>query len=505
METLRTVLTTLVTMHTRICLLCLLALGCGSSTPPGTSTGGAKPTGPPKGTRAASSMFHAGGAPRAVAPDGPVPNATAALGDPLPADLRTRTAGEDWPGFLGPTADGKSTEKGIIAPWPEEGLRIVWQRRLSEGYAMPSISRGRLFMFDRAGDNARLTCLNSETGEELWSFEYPTAFTDNYGYNGGPRCCPVVDGDRVYIFGPEGMLHCLKAADGKLVWKLDTAKEFGVIDRFFGAGSTPVIEGDLLLVQVGGSPAGSESVATTALKPNGTALVAFDKYNGSVRYKVGDDLASCASPVLATINGRRWCLLFARSGLIGLEPAAGKIDFHFRWRAPALESVNAADPVVVGDCVFISETYGPGSALLKIKPGACEVLWSDSGNNRDKAMQCHWMTPIHTAGYLYGCSGRHPDNAELRCIELATGKVMWSVPDLKRTSLLRVDGHFICLSEDGVVRLLKVNPMKYEEVSKMTLSGLRSPCWAAPILAHGLLYLRGRDRLLCLELIPGKS
>jgi outer membrane protein assembly factor BamB len=416
--------------------------------------------------------------------------------------LGTRTVGSDWPGFLGPTGDSVSTEKGIIAPWPKDGLRIVWERRLTESYATPAISRGRLFLFDRVGDKAKLDCLKSETGEPLWTFEYPTVFEDNYGYNGGPRCCPVVDGDRVYIYGPEGMLHCLKAGDGKLVWKVDTAKEFGVINRFFGVGSTPVVEGDSLLVQVGGSPEGSENVATTALKPNGTALVAFDKYTGKVRYKAGDDLASCASPVLATIDGRRWCFLFARGGLLGLEPATGKVDFHFRWRAPMLESVNASNPVVVGDRVFISETYGPGSALLTIKPGACEEVWTDAGRPRDKSMQCHWMTPIHVDGYLYGCSGRHPDNAELRCIELATGKMMWSEPDLKRTSLLLVDDHFICLSEDGVLRLLKVNPQKYDEVSQLTTPGLRYPCWAAPILSHSLLYVRGRDRLYCFELIP---
>ena len=450
-------------------------------------------------------MVHAGGASRPVAPEGPVPNATAAPGDPLPADLRTRASGSDWPGFLGPTGDSVSSEKGIIAPESKEGLRIVWQRRLAESYAMPSISRGRLFLFDRVRDNARLTCLKSETGDELWTFEYPTFFQDNYGYNGGPRCCPVVDGDRVYIFGPEGMLHCLKSADGKLVWKVDTAKDFGVINRFFGVGSTPVIEGDLLLVQVGGSPAGSGKVSTASLKPNGTALVAFDKYTGTVRYKAGDDLSSCASPVLATIGGRRWCFLFARSGLLGLDPASGKIDFHFRWRASALESVNASNPVVVGDRVFISETYGPGSALLKIKPGTCEEVWTDADRPRDKSMQCHWMTPIHVAGYLYGCSGRHSDNAELRCIELATGEVMWSEPNLKRTSLLLVDGHFVCLAEDGVLRLLKVNPAKYDEVAQLTLPDLRYPCWAAPILAHGLLYVRGRDRLFCFELIPPKA
>jgi outer membrane protein assembly factor BamB len=436
--------------------------------------------------------------------------------DPPPADtpppeLRTRKTGSDWPWFLGPTRDSVSAEKGIIAPWPEKGLRIVWQKQLGQSYPMPTISRGRLFLFDRHGNTARLHCWKSETGEPLWTFDYPTHYRDKYGYNGGPRCCPVVDDDRVFVYGPSGMLHCLRVRDGKLLWKVDTFEEFGVVQNFFGVGSTPVVEGDLLIVQVGGSPKGSDPDDFPSLKGNGCGVVAFDKRTGKVRYRITDELASYAGPVLATINGRRWCFVLARGGLIGFEPKSGKVDFHFPWRAEDLESVNASNPVVIGDRVFISETYGPGAALLKVRPGGYELLWSDKDKRR-KSMQCHWMTPIHHDGYLYGCSGRHPQNATLRCIELATGKVMWSEPRLYRTSLLMVDGHFICLGEDGTLRLLKVNPNRYEEVSQLELREpggkeplLEYPCWAAPILAHGLLYVRGNDRLVCLELIPPKK
>jgi outer membrane protein assembly factor BamB len=435
-------------------------------------------------------------------------------GDLLPPDLGTRKAGTDWPVFLGPTGDSVSSEQGILAPWPKEGPRILWHKRLGTGYSMPSVSRGRLFLFDRVHDRARLTCCKSETGEELWTFTYPSDYQDYYGYNNGPRCCPVADGDRVYTFGAEGMLHCLRAADGKLVWKVDSRAEFHVVQNFFGVASAPVVEGDLLLVQVGGSPKDNDPGDFAALKGDGSGLVAFDKYTGKVRYRTTGELASYASPVLATIGRRRWCFLFARGGLVGLDPATGQVDFHFPWRSRLLESVNASNPVVVGNRVFISETYGPGSALLEVRPGGFKEVWTDTARQR-KSMQCHWGTPIHVDGYLYGCSGRHAQNAELRCIELATGKVMWREPGLTRTALLLVDGHFVCLGEDGVLRLLKVNPHKYEELSSVELRPpgrdgkpdsdaeplLQYPCWAAPILSHGLLYVRGRDRLVCLELI----
>jgi outer membrane protein assembly factor BamB len=427
---------------------------------------------------------------------------------PLPPDLSTRKDGSDWPAFLGPNGDSVSTEKGILSPWPKEGPRLVWDCKIASGYAAPAISRGRLFLFDRnrRGD-ARLRCLRAETGEELWTFEYPTDYEDKYNYSNGPRCYPIVDGERVYIYGPEGMLHCLRVTDGKVVWKLDTVKEFGVIQNFFGVGSTPVIEGDLLIAQVGGSPKGSEEVPFMELKGNGSGVVAFDKYTGKVRYKITDELASYSVPVLATIDQRRWCFVFARGGLIGFDPSSGKVDFHFPWRANILESVNASNPIVVGNKVLISETYGPGAALLEVRPGGVKEVWTDVKKGRNKSLQCHWNTPIHVNGYVYGCSGRHDNNAELRCIELATGKVMWSQPGLSRTSLLLADGHFVCQAEDGALLLLKVNPNKYEELSRVEYGGgeqplLKEPAWSAPILSHGLLYVRGKDRLLCLELIP---
>lgn len=435
-----------------------------------------------------------------------------AAGDPG-ADLGTRKVGSDWTAFLGPTADSVSTEKGILTKWPEAGLRVLWHKKLGTGYGPVAISKGRLFILDRIEDKARLRCLKSETGEQLWKFEYASEYKDHYGYNNGPRCGPVIDQDRVYLYGAEGMLHCVR--EGKVVWKVDTVADFGVVQNFFGVGAAPVIEGDLLLAQVGGSPAGEQ--LDPDQKNNGTALVAFDKMTGKVKYKVGNDLASYSVPTLATIDGKRWCFVFARSGLLGIDPVAGKVRFTFPWKARNFESVNAANPIVLGDKVFITETYGPGSALLRIKGDGQEVVWKDDEKVRKRAMQCHWNTPIQHDGYIYGSSGRHTQNAELRCIEAATGKVMWSVPNLTRTSLLMVDGHFVCLGEDGELRLIKVNPRKYEEVAHAVIRNrkadsnlaegdalLEYPCWAAPVLSHGLLYVRGKDRIVCMELIPEK-
>ena len=315
-------------------------------------------------------------------------------------------------------------------------------------------------------------CLRSETGELLWQFEYPTDYEDLYGYDNGPRSSPVVDGDRVYILGVEGMLHCLNAEEGRVIWKVDTAAKFGVIQNFFGVGSTPVIEGNLLIANLGGSPADDKQIPPGQLDlvhGNGTGVVAFDKMTGEVKYKFSDELASYASPKLATIAGRRWCFVFARGGLLGFEPISGQLDFHFPWRAAIMESVNASTPVVVDDLVLVSETYGPGAALLKVRPGGYDVVWKDEPRSRQKHLQCHWNTPIYHEGYVYGSSGRHTENAELRCLELKTGKLMWTQPELTRSSLLYVDGHFLCLTEYGDLLLLAATSEKFKVEGQIVL------------------------------------
>jgi outer membrane protein assembly factor BamB len=428
-------------------------------------------------------------------------SAFAALAD-SPPDLWTRKGGADWPTFLGPTANGVSPEQGILTKWPREGLKVLWEAPMGMGFAPPVVSRGRLFHFDRFGGNNRLTCRNAESGQLLWKFEYETDYEDRYGYSPGPRACPVVDDDRVYVYGPEGVLHCLTVADGKPLWKVDTEKDYHVHQNFFGVGSVPVVDGDLLIVAVGGSPKGSRPVDFREAKGNGTGIVAFDKRTGKEVYRTTDELASYSSPIVATIGGRRLGLYFARGGLVAFDPKTGKVDFRFPWRAKIEESVNASNPVVVGDQILITECYGPGAALLKVRPGKAEPVWTDAERDReDRALPCHWNTPIHADGYVYGSSGRHENEAELRCVELATGKVMWAEKRLSRSTLTLIDGHFLCLTERGELFLVKVNPKKFEPVAKW-VTDLDYPSWGAPVVAHGLMYVRGKDRLICAELIP---
>jgi len=430
--------------------------------------------------------------------------ATAALG---PAWLRA----EDWPTFLGPRHNSTSQETGLQVPWPKGGPEILWQKKLGTGYGIGSIADGKFFQFDRRGNQNRLEVLEVTTGHKLWQYEYPTDYEDALGYNNGPRCSPVIDGNRVYIYGAEGELHCINIDTHQAIWKRNLTAEFGVVPNFFGVGSTPVIFEDKLLVMVGGSPEEFQGLGPYQIgrvTGNGSGIVALDKKMGETIYQISDELASYASLTLAEIDGRPWCFAFLRGGLLGFDPRDGAIDFHYPWRAKKLESVNASTPVVVGDEVFISECYALGSTLLKVKPGGYEVVWKDKQRSRDHAMETHWNTAVYQDGYLYASSGRHSHQAELRCIEWKTGKIMWSESGLSRSSLLLVEDYLICQSEYGTLRLLKANPEKYDLISEISLEDedgnalLKPPAWSAPILSDGRLFVRGDDRLVCLQVIP---
>lgn len=413
-------------------------------------------------------------------------------------------AGADWPTLLGPTRDGVSPETGILAPWPKDGLRKLWDCRLGLGYAPPVVAAGRLYHFDRFGGDNRLTCRDAATGKELWAYSYPTVYEDFYGYDPGPRACPVVDGDRVYVYGPEGLLACV-GTDGKERWKLDTAEKYHVHQNFFGVGSVPVVHGDLLLAAVGGSPPGRRPIDLRDAKPDGTCVVAFDKLTGAEKWRTGQDLASYSSPVVKTVGGKPTGLYFARGGLFAFDPQTGAERFRFPWRSKLEESVNAANPAVIDDKVLLTECYGPGAVLLDLKGGKPAVVWSDADKDRlEQSLRCHWNTPVVKDGFVYGSSGRHDNEADIRCVELATGDVRWTQRRTYRCSLTLVDGHLVCLSEYGELSLLKATPAKYEAVSQSRASDLQYPCWAPPVVSDGRLYVRGKGRLVCLELIPKK-
>ncbi len=158
----------------------------------------------------------------------------------------------DWPGFLGPQGDGTSPETGLLDAFPAGGPTILWQTNIGTGYSAPSVRAGQLVLFHRLGDQEVVEAFDAATGKPRWRHGYPTAYIDPFGYNNGPRCAPLLTTNRCYTFGAEGKLTCLDLASGRQLWQRDTAKDFTVPEAFFGVGSAPLLEGNLLITMIGG-------------------------------------------------------------------------------------------------------------------------------------------------------------------------------------------------------------------------------------------------------------
>jgi outer membrane protein assembly factor BamB len=454
------------------------------------------------------------------------------------ASLTSTRPGEDWPQFLGPRDNGVSGETGLIKSWPKDGPPVLWHRRLGEGYAPVSVRGERLIVQHRVDQQEFVECLHAQSGEPLWKYAYDTDFADPYGYDGGTRCAPVISTTHCYTLGPQGKLLCLALETGEKVWERNTTQEFKVPENFFGAGCTPILDGNRLFVMVGGTP--------------DAAVVAFDAKTGqtlwqSIGMKTWDDLrpegpegqrypwakedklASYSTPIIATIHGQKHLLCLLRMGLVSLNPDDGALRFKYYFRSDDRESVNAARPVVVGDQIFLSAAYNTGAALLKVKPDGktFDEVW-----RKPDGLSTHWCTTIHHNGFLYGFSGRHEQESRLQCVELKTGELKWETsgytggiedlgqdpatgriiekatrkpipfPFYGRGSLLLADGKFIALGERGTLALLEPSSEKWKELGRAYYSQIGYPSWSAPILSRGRLYIRSEGHLLCLDLLP---
>ncbi len=425
----------------------------------------------------------------------------------------------DWPQFLGPTRNGISPESGLLDTWPASGPPLVWEKQIGTGYSAPSVRNGQLVLFHRVRDEEVVEAMRADNGQPVWRHAYPSAFIDPYGYNNGPRCTPLLSGDYCYTFGAEGMLTCLELKTGKLVWQRNTGKEWNVPEAFFGVGSTPILEGNLLLVMVGGQPDSGmvgldartgKTVWESVGQKNWDGVPAVGWPGEPIwHWRTFDKQASYSTPAAATINGQRCALCLMRQGLVSLDPKTGKINFSFWFRSRVNDSVNAMSPVVVDDMILISAAYYKiGSVLLRVKPDGTgvEELW------RGTSLEIHWNTPIYHDGYVYAFSGRNEPDARFRCVELRTGKLMWDrdeswpshssqTPDVYgRGSAILAEGKLIVLGEGGLLGLFKVDPEKPRELRRFQVPHLHYPCWAAPVLSDKRLYLRCEDRLVCLNL-----
>ena len=388
----------------------------------------------------------------------------------------------DWPQFLGPDRNGSVPSDEVIATWPKEGPKILWSKSIGQGFSSTAISGKRLILFTREGNSEVIRCLDTETAKELWSYSYPTAYSDDFGFDDGPRSTPCISGDKVFNYGAEGLLSCVDFSTGKKIWSVDDKKDFGAPKGFFGIGCSPLTDGDEVLINIGGR--------------DGSGVVAFEQATGKVKWKSSEDQASYSSPILATLDGKKAALFFTRKNLIALDPADGKSIFQFPWHPTMNASVSSATPLVIGDSIFVSACYGAGAAWLQIKDSKPKVLWSG-----EDILSNHYATSVYKDGFIYGIHGRTDPGTSpepsLRCVDVKTGKVQWEETSLGAASVSLAGDHLIIVTEAGELADAAASPSGFKASQRM--QALPSHIRSYPAFAHGCLFIRSKDKLFCLE------
>ena len=377
-----------------------------------------------------------------------------------------------WPQWLGPDRNGISPETGLFGEMPS--FEEAWRVQAGKGFSGLSIVGDRIYtMYIHSGEEYAV-CLNAGNGEVLWRTRTDDVLVERQGGD-GPRATPTVDGGTVYVFSAQGKLHALDSQTGSQQWHRDLVREFGSQRPRWGFCASPLVAGDLVLIEAGGK--------------GGRSLVAFDKVSGEVAWTTGSDNPGYSSPIAATIGQTRQAVFFTGYGLISVAPQRGRVLWKHPWTTS--HDVNAATPVFIPpNRFFISSGYGTGGTVVEV--AATDGRYQVAEVWRNKNMKNHFATSIYYEGHLYGFDG-----SILKCLDAETGAETWKTRGYGKGTLIVADGHLVILGERGNLGVAAATPEGF--VEKANTRVFRSKCWTAPALADGRLYLRDESEIVCIN------
>lgn len=378
---------------------------------------------------------------------------------------------DDWPRWRGPLLTGVSQEKAWSDHWPKDGPPIAWKAAVGRGFSAVSVVNGRLYTMGHKDGKDIIHCLNALTGKPLWHYSYEAARGD-LNFEGGPTATPTVDNGSVYALSRWGDLFSLDATNGNVRWSKNLKKEHNVRVPGWGFSCSPLIHDNLLLLNVG------------------KAGMALEKADGKLLWSSADEEAGYSTPVPFQ-RGNDWFLLVSSgSGFSAVNLKTGKELWAQRWLTRY--GVNAADPIPVGDRVFISSGYNKGCALLTLADAKPKEIW------RNKNLRNQFNSSVLLDGFLYGIDGDTTTTTTLRCIELKTGEKRWSHEGVGAGALMAADGKLIVLCESGELLVGPASPKGFTPSAKAKV--LDGKCWTVPVLANGRIYCRnGAGDLVCVD------
>lgn len=401
----------------------------------------------------------------------------ATLGSLHPSAARAAGAGQDWPRWRGPAMNGISTETGWSTAWPAAGPKQAWKASVGIGFASVAVAEGRVYTSGNQKDQDTIYAFDAATGKPLWQHSYACPLDPRY-YEGGTSSTPTVDGDRVYTLSRKGHAFCFEAATGKVIWEKNLNDELG-LKTFkeetpeWGYAGSPLIQGNHVIFNVG------------------TAGAAFEKASGKAVWNTGKKLSGYATPVPFTVDGQAALAVFGAEAVHAVSLKEGKTLWSHPWKTSY--DVNAADPIIDGNQMFISSGYGRGATLLKFTATGATKVWEN------KDLRNQFNSSVLLNGHLYGMDGNHGDrSSNLRCVEFATGKVKWTEKSVRPGGLMAAGSKLIAIGDTGELVVAEASPEGFKPLARAQVLG--GKCWTTPVLSHGRIYCRNaKGDLVCLD------
>jgi outer membrane protein assembly factor BamB len=394
--------------------------------------------------------------------------------------LASVSRAEDWPCWRGPDLNGISKEKSWTTAWPKEGPRQLWKASVGLGFSSMAVANGRMFTMGNQENIDTVFCFDAAKGALLWKHSYPCILDPRF-YEGGTLATPTVNGNRVYTISKRGDVFCFEAATGKIVWNKNVARELGVKlnvgdqDNWWGFSGSPLVRGDLLILN---------------LASDGTAL---NKDDGKAIWSNGKGLAGYSTPLPFKQNGKDLVALAVAESVVAVNERDGKVLWRYPWKTPY--DVNAADPIVSGDKIFISSAYRHGCALLQMQGDGVTLVYEN------KNMHNHFNPSVLINGFLYGIDGDAGHPGGLACVEFATGARKWMEKSIGTGALMAAGDKLIIQGEKGELIIAEASPEKFKPLARSQVIG--GKCWTTPVLANGRIYCRNsKGDLVCVDVRP---
>ncbi len=376
--------------------------------------------------------------------------------------------GADWPVWRGPNGNGISSETGWkLAAEP----KTLWEAEVGLGFSSFVVAGGKVLTTGHADGQDTVWCLDAASGKILWKHSYAADLGDKY-YEGGTSNTPTLDGDQTYHLSRWGDLFCFETATGKVLWQRQVQKETESSIPDWGYAGAPLVQGNLLIINVGKAGMGVE------------------KTTGKIVWKSDTDSAGYSTPLAYSAGGKKLAIVSSADAYTAIQVENGTPVWSYRWATKY--GVNASDPIVKDDYVFISTGYNKGCTLLKITDNKPTKIWEN------KVLKNQFNSSVLIGNHLYGIDGDQNSRCSLKCVDLMTGGAVWEENSIGFGSLMAADGRLIILTEKGELAIAKASPEGYEEISRAQV--LSGRCWSAPVLVNGRLYVRNAPgKVLCLE------